>query len=312
MLAVVKGRHWCAQRIPDDEVAVIPNHFTIREVNLADASRFLGSGDLAAYAQKSGWYDPAKDGAFDFKRAFARTSGPDLVSDRNTLRHWRGLNLLSERKWDLSDAYPFSFKPGRKVAPESLMAVLRDHYEGTEYDATDGYKRGTPNRTKYRTICTSTTITAFIASLKIAGPEPLRVALWIALAKPDTTAFLPLYALAALPPSAGVGPDDHDDARLAKQHFEDAELRAQKDRLLHTKVLALQTAAEANYAPMRGLIDGALGSLEHELVANRPKFEAGIAALYAKDKAEALRQLAAYEAEAFEKAGALTDRLLKK
>ncbi|MCK7514978.1 MAG: C69 family dipeptidase [Desulfobacterales bacterium] len=43
MLAVLRGRHWYAQRVPDDEVAVIPNHFTIRGIRPDDAANFLGS-----------------------------------------------------------------------------------------------------------------------------------------------------------------------------------------------------------------------------------------------------------------------------
>ena len=313
MMAVVRGRHWCAERIPDDEVAVIPNHYTIRAVDLADGSRFLGSRDLVAYAKASGWYDEGKEGAFDFKRAFGRPGRPDLVTDGNTLRHWRGLSLLTGKTWAIGDAYPFSFKPEKKVPAASLMALLRDHYEGTPYDATDGYKTGTPNRTKFRTICTASTINSFVASLRADAPEPLAASLWIAVAKPDTTLYLPLYyGVAGLPPGAGLGPDDHDYARLYKEHFEDAALKARKDQLLHTKVLAVQTSAEADYARMRGRIDGLLGSFEHELVANRAKLESDISALYGRDKEEAVRRLTAYVKDAFGKASGLYDQLLRK
>lgn len=313
MMAVIKGRHWFAQRVPDDEMAIIPNHYTIRAIDFNDPARFLGSRDIVSYARTSGWYDETRDGRFDFKKAFSRTMGSDLVADRNTLRHWRGLNLLGDRKWDISDAYPFSFKPAKKVAAESLMAILRDHYEGTEYDATAGYKQGTPNRTKFRCICTASTINSFIASLNAGRPDPVSLSLWIAVGKPDTTVYLPIYyGVESLPPSAGLGPDDHEYARLSKQHFDDAELKAQKERLFHTKVLALQNAAEADYARMRGEIDRELGPLERELVGNRAKFESEIVALQAKDKSEAVRRLTAYVAAAFEKAGAIYDRLLKK
>ncbi|MGD0784049.1 MAG: C69 family dipeptidase, partial [Candidatus Aminicenantales bacterium] len=56
MMAVVKGRHWMAQRVPDDEVAVIPNHYNIRAIDLNDPSRFLGSRDIVEYAKANGWY----------------------------------------------------------------------------------------------------------------------------------------------------------------------------------------------------------------------------------------------------------------
>ena len=155
MLAVLRGRHWYAQRVPDDEVAVIPNHYTIHAIHPDDPDHFLGSPDIVEYAAKNGWYDAAKDGAFDFKKAFERPSTREPAADGNALRHWRGLSLLTGRTWELGRDYPFSVKLGKKVAADALMAILRDHYEGTEYDATDGYKTGTPNRTKFRTICTA-------------------------------------------------------------------------------------------------------------------------------------------------------------
>jgi dipeptidase len=313
LMAVIRGRHWFAQRVPDDEVAVIPNHYTIRGIDQADTADFLGSSDIVAYAKTSGWYDVAKDGRFDFKKAFFRTAGSDLIQDRNTLRHWRGLNILGDKPWEISDAYPFSIKPAKKVAPESLMTLLRDHYEGTEYDATNGHQTGTPNRTKFRTICTTSTITAFIVSLNAAKPEPLSVSGWIALGKPDTTVFLPIYyGIESFPAVAGMGPDTHDDEAMYKRHFEDADLQTRKDGLLNTKVLKLENLAEADYPRLRPLLDRELGPLEKELLAGRAKFEAEIAALAAKDPAEARRKLTAYVAAAFDTAAALTDALLKK
>jgi len=313
MMAVIKGRHWFAERVPDDEVAVIPNHYTIRGIDPGNAAEFLGSRDIVEYAKANGWYDEAQDGRFDFKKAFARPGGPDLVADRNTLRHWRGLNYLGDKKWELSDAYPFSFKPGKKVAAESLMGLLRDHYEGTEYDATDGHKTGTPNKTKFRTICTASTITSFIASLNADLPEPFSVFLWIALGKPDTTVYLPVYyGIDHLPPAAGLGTDVHDYPLFYKQHFEDAEFKAGRDRLLHTKVLALQNIAEANYGPALETIKKELFPVEKEFLKRRRKIELGLAALYAKDRPATSKIFELYVADAFEKISGIYDKLLAK
>ena len=69
MMAIIRGRHWFAERIPDDEVAVIPNHYTIRRIHPDDPDHFMGSGDIIGYARDNGWYDEAKDGPFDFKNA---------------------------------------------------------------------------------------------------------------------------------------------------------------------------------------------------------------------------------------------------
>jgi dipeptidase len=311
MLAVIRGKHWYAQRVPDNEVAVIPNHYTIRQIRPDDKDQFMGSRDIVEYARMNGWYDETKDGPFDFKKAFNRPSRRGLVSDGNTLRHWRGLNLLCGHKWEISDDYPFSAKPEKKITAEDLMTVLRDHYEGTEYDATDGYKTGSPNRTKFRTICTASTINAFVVSLNGKVPEPLSVSVWLALGKPDTTIFLPLYCgIESLPAGCGLGPSAHDYEGFYKQHFDDTELKAAKDGLLHTKVLDLERSAEADYGPMIEKLSRELLPAEREFLQSRPKFEANFTILYDKDKKKAQQTLDAYVAAAFERVAGLYKQLL--
>jgi dipeptidase len=313
LLAVLRGRHWFAQRVPDDEVAVIPNHYTIRQIRRDDPDHFMGSRDIVEYAIKNGWYDGMKDAPFDFKKAFERSSNRDLASNGNTLRHWWGLVLLGGGEWELSDAYPFSSKPGKKVTAEALMTILRDHYEGTAYDATDGYQTGTPNRTKFRTICTASTINSFVVSLDPKLPEPISVSVWLALGKPDTTVFLPLYyGMENLPPGAGLGTGRHDYEIFYKQHFDDAEFKAAKGGLLHTKVHELEKIAEADYGPMNETLKRELFPAEKTFLENRRKFESDFTALYAKDKKEALKKLDAYVAAAFEKISGLTGKLLAK
>jgi hypothetical protein len=311
MIAVIRGRHWFAQRVPDDEVAVIPNCYTIRAIHPEDTDDFLGSRDIVEYARRKGWYDEKKDGPFDFKKVFQRPPRPDPVLDGNTLRSWRGLTLLSGRHWEMNGGYPFSFKPGHKIAAESLMAILRDHYEGTLYDATDGYKTGTPNQTKFRTICTSTTINSFIASLNGRLPEPVSVMVWLALGKPDSTVYLPFYnGVRDLPPGAGLGMRTHEYGVLYDRHFDDSELRSAKDKLLQTKVAELARAVEADYGRAIEAVRRELGPAEASFVAKRKEFEASFTTLYAQDKPAALKVLDDYIAAAFYKISDLYDRLL--
>jgi dipeptidase len=311
MLAILRGRHWVAQRVPDDEVAIIPNHFTIRTVDLADPDRFMGSPDIVEYAAKNGWYDAAKDGPFDFKRAFERPATREVAADGNALRHWRGLALVTGRGWELKHEYPFSVKPSKKMNAEWLRAILRDHYEGTEYDATDGYKTGTPNATKFRTICTASTINAFVASLRSTGHPPLTVSIWLAFGKPDTTVFLPLYyGVGNMPRGAGVGPDMADYEVFRQQHFDGGSFQAVKADLLNTRVLTLEKLAEADYGPMHQTLIKDLFPLEIGFARAESKFEKDFSVLYAKDKAKALRKLDEYVAAAFEKVADATDKLV--
>jgi dipeptidase len=188
---VVKGKHWIARRVPDNEVAVIANYYTIGAVDLNDRNNFQGSPDIIDYALHRGWYNPEKDGSFDFARAYSDPN--DLTAMKNILRQWQGTNLLAAKAHKVKERFSFSFKPRRAIRLSDLFRVLRDHYEGTEYDLSDHYKIGSPNSGKNRTICTESTQYAFVAQLRDWLPSEIANAVWICFRRPDTNAFSPWY-----------------------------------------------------------------------------------------------------------------------
>lgn len=51
LLAMVNGKHWVAARVPDGEVAVLANTYTIRQVDIADTNNFLACHDLVLMLQ---------------------------------------------------------------------------------------------------------------------------------------------------------------------------------------------------------------------------------------------------------------------
>jgi dipeptidase len=52
LLQVVKGKHWIAKRVPDDQVAVISNRYTIDTIDLKDKDNYRGSAGIIDYAVK--------------------------------------------------------------------------------------------------------------------------------------------------------------------------------------------------------------------------------------------------------------------
>jgi len=190
MLSVVKGKHWIARRIPDNQVAIIPNYYTIDQVHLKDTVNFLGSPDLISYAQKRGWYDPEKDGEFNFRKVYG--SEKSLENIRNKARHWVILNQLSEKSYAVEDVFPFSFVPKKKVDLPTLFQLLRNHYEGTEFDITGG-KTGNPHQQKTMSVCSMTNQYGVVAQLRNYMPATVGNVLWIAPRRPCTEAFVPLY-----------------------------------------------------------------------------------------------------------------------
>ncbi len=214
ILHIVNGKHWIAQRIPDNKVAVIANYYTIGRIDLADKKNFMGSPDIVTYAVKRNWYDPQKDGEFDFAMVYSDPG--NLRSRGNILRQWRATNLLAKKQYTLDDRFPFSFIPKKKAKITDLFRVLRDHYEGTEYDLTENYKKGSPNSTQNRTICHQSTHYAFVADLRSDLPVEIAYVAWIAFRRPDANAFSPWYISVNSPP-AGYTLGDSEVA--LKSHF---------------------------------------------------------------------------------------------
>ncbi|RLE00680.1 MAG: hypothetical protein DRJ11_11280, partial [Candidatus Aminicenantes bacterium] len=71
ILAVVRGRHWIAERCPDDGVVLLPNLYIIgQEADLEDTNNVLSSPGLVDYARRRGWYNPASGQPFSFKDVF--------------------------------------------------------------------------------------------------------------------------------------------------------------------------------------------------------------------------------------------------
>jgi dipeptidase len=203
LLHAVKGKHWVARRVPDGEAAVIANRYTIAGVDLDDAANFLGSPDIIEYAANRGWYDAQRDGEFDFSRAY---SDPAKFMDMgNVMRQWRGISLLAAKPVKLGAALPFSFKPKHAVRLNDLFKVLRDHYEGTEYDLSDHYRNGSPNSGKNRTVCTESTQYAFVAQMRSWLPAEISHVVWIAGRRPDSNAFSPWYVSMARVPDGASG-----------------------------------------------------------------------------------------------------------
>lgn len=196
LFSAVAGKHWVAERVPDDEVAFIPNYYTIRQVNLSDTANFLACPDLIEHAIAKGWYDPAS-GPFDFAKVYNTTSTQASLS--NKLRHWGALRLLTGIEYpDMSDL-PFSVKPNRLLSVEDITEVLRCHYEGTVWQwnptlSSSPHSYRLPDGTSIRTICTGSTQESFVMQLRSYMPSSIGNVYWRAQCRPCESAFIPWYS----------------------------------------------------------------------------------------------------------------------
>ncbi len=199
MMAVVFGHLWVAERVPDGEVAVLANRYTIGRIDLGDRANFLGSPDVMTYAEKHGWYDPKRDGAFDFKKVYSAPSS--YYSIKNIGRQWRGVSLLSGKTWDPGADFPFAFRPAHEVRLHEVMDLLRDHFEGTQFETPSTFDHGNPHKNFVKRICSDNTQYSFVAELRSWLPPAVGALLWLAPRRPCIQPFVPIYCgIESFPP----------------------------------------------------------------------------------------------------------------
>ncbi len=190
LFCAVNGKHWLAQRVPDDHVAMIANTYTVREVDLADTANVLASDDIIDYAVSRGWYDPDTDGPFDFAAVYA---DPHAATDSaNFGRQWGGLRHVLADEPACAPNLPFSVTPREKLGVKGIMPILRDHFEGTELYR-PAAETGDPHTGGSRTICTWTTQTSFIAQLRRGMPADIGLVYWVCLAPPCVSVYVPFH-----------------------------------------------------------------------------------------------------------------------
>ncbi len=198
MIQLVRGRHYLGARIPDDAVAVMPNHYNLH--TLRDCPEMFYPDDLITYAIGKGWYTPAVPGDFsDFDFARAYQTGDNWQNPRNVMRQVHGQSMLLGREWDAArEGMPFCIKPARPVTLQDMADVLRTHYEGTS-DDTERFGPGrSPHDTDIRRICTGTTIESVIADF--STPAPL-TPLFLAPGRPCQLPYIALHPLLGYPES---------------------------------------------------------------------------------------------------------------
>jgi len=188
LFCVVKGKHWLAQRVGDNEVAMVANTYTVRQANLSDKNTFLASDDIIKYARSRGWHDPQKDGPFDFAAVYADPAAASHPSNLNRQR--TGLNYISAGPIPAGQTLPFAVVPRQQVSVAVLMQVLRHDNEGKAGDSSS--PPASPEEGICR-ICSGATQTSFVAQLRKDEPLDIGIVYWVCLASPRTSFYIPFH-----------------------------------------------------------------------------------------------------------------------
>ena len=224
-----EGAVWVAMKIPDGSIAAYANGIRIRRFPLDDPENCLYSDNVISFAVDRGYWDPASGEPFSFADAY---DVPTQQSRRYTAtRVWSifrraapslELDPAYHRGDPSAEPYPLWIEPENKLSLADVIALMRDHYEGTDYDMTKGVDAGpyaTPNRwrpmswtvdgdeyTWERPISTQQTGFSFISQSRSWLPDAVGGVYWYGLDDTSTSVYVPLYAgISRIPESFTVG-----------------------------------------------------------------------------------------------------------
>ncbi len=224
-----KGAVWVAMKVPDGYISCHANKARIGEFPLDDPKNCLYSTDAISFAVEKGYYDPASGQPFRFCEAYCpATPKNQRYADTRVWSVFRraapSQNFSPDyhRAVEGAQPYPLWIKPDKKLSLADLFALMRDHYEGTPYDMTQGIDAGpygSPNRWRpidwtvdsvayawERPISTQQTAYSFVSQSRGYLPDPIGGVYWYGLDDTYTSCYTPLYCgISAIPRSFTVG-----------------------------------------------------------------------------------------------------------
>lgn len=211
VVSVVKGRHWVARRVPDNQVMSIPNYYTITNVDLSDTANFAGSADIISYAEERGWYNPS-EGEFNFRKAYGLPQRT-FLAENNLGRHSRVLAFLSDGKYKYDpNSLDFAIVPSRKLTVQDMIDALSLHKDasiGNSSVRVDGDDAGSPSEDSGAeeicsiigggnighngSVCNDYTVLSTVFQLRSRLPKKIGNIAWMCAGKPCVGIFVPWY-----------------------------------------------------------------------------------------------------------------------
>ena len=222
---VEKGAVWVATRVPDDCIAAHANQARFTTINFKDKENWMWSKDVVKFARKQGYYTGKKDEDFNFQEAYAPYDFSGLyVCEARVWSFFRKFSGDMDKYFDFAsgktfvetggkyagERMPLYIKPNHKVSAQELKNCMRDQYEGTPLDITQGPDAGPWNsKLRYgslgfkldsvqywfeRPIATQQTAWSFVAQMR--GYESAKAGgiFWFGVDDAASTVYVPMYS----------------------------------------------------------------------------------------------------------------------
>ncbi len=211
-----KGAVWVARRVPDGYISGHANQARIRTFPKDDPENTLFSDDVIDFARKMKYFD-GKDKDFSFADAYApltygalRFCEGRVYSMFNRAAPSLNMSMDYIKGVDGAEPMPLWVKPDNKLTVHDAMELMRDHFQGTEWDMTKDLGAG-PYQLPYRwrpltweadgeTYCNERAIStqqtgfSFVAQMRSWLPDAVGGVLWFGVDDTYTTVYTPLYS----------------------------------------------------------------------------------------------------------------------
>ena len=220
---VEKGAVWVATRVPDDCIAAHANQARFTTINFKDKENWMWSKDVVEFARKQGYFE-GKDKDFNFQEAYAPYDFSGLyVCEARVWSFFRKFSNDMDKYFDFAsgktfvetggkcagERMPLYIQPNHKVSAQELKDCMRDQYEGTPLDITQGPDAGPWNsKLRYgslgfkldsvqywfeRPIATQQTAWSFVAQMR--GYESAKAGgiFWFGVDDAASTVYVPMY-----------------------------------------------------------------------------------------------------------------------
>jgi dipeptidase len=223
-----KGAVWVARRVPDGYVSAHANQARIHQFPLDDEENCLYAEDVISFAREKGYFEGADEG-FSFANAYAPLDYGALRFCE--ARVWcmfhrvaPSLNLSTDyvKGVDGAGPMPLWIKPDKKLSVRDVMQLMRDHFEGTEFDMTADigagpyvlpyrwrpltWKVGEKEYLNERATSTQQTGFSFVSQSRSWLPDPVGGVLWFSVDDTYSTVYIPMYCcMDRIPKSFAVG-----------------------------------------------------------------------------------------------------------
>lgn len=210
-----KGAVWVARKLPEGYICAHANQARIRQFPLNDPENTVYSKDVISFAREKGWFN-GEDKDFSFADTYAPLNYESLrfcearvYSIFNRAAPSLKLSTGYVKGEKGAEPYPLFIKPDKKLSVQDIISLMRDHFEGTEFDMTKDIGAGPfecPYRwrpltwkvdsVKYlneRAVSTQQTGFSFVSQSRSYLPDFIGGVLWFGVDDSYSSVFVPIY-----------------------------------------------------------------------------------------------------------------------